>query len=225
MYASYKVKAIRRRKPTVASKIATAIAARKRKVSRVYARPELKYGDTTINPGAVPAGGYLACINQIAQGTDFQQRIGRLVLAKYVQVDLFLSAPTLAAQVDYGLVALVVDSGPEGALATAADIYSIFALYNGMPFRNLAVNADRFKVLKQSTYMVQNAVNGPNIEWRERWMVRVPLKNSKVRYTGAGGAIPETNAIIMVILSQANAGSVVTSPALTMTTRFAYIDP
>lgn len=179
-------------------------------------RPELKYGDSTFGANVIPNGGYVACINQIAAGTDYANRIGRKVTCRYVQVDWNIAPGTFA---DFGFVALVLDHASDNALANLSDIFAAFGGYYAQPFRNLAVNSARFKVLKMSLW--------PNIAssvlpCRERWMVRVPQSLAEARYAAAGGGIPQTGA--MLIVAASNLNSNITSATIQVTSRYAYTD-
>jgi len=111
---------------------------------------ELYAKDTTINLNAVPVA-TLVILNDIAEGNDIQERKGRKIVMKSLNVKG--SARVLATTVaEYGSmkIAAVYDMQANGVAPTAAQIWNDSTTGTGST-RNLD-NRDRFKVLFEKTY-------------------------------------------------------------------------
>lgn len=85
---------------------------------------ELKTIDTGLQlPGVINAGGFLGLLNGISQGTDYTERIGRQVNLESIHLRVFgLINPIANPTGDYLRTMIIVDSQPNGAAPTVADI-------------------------------------------------------------------------------------------------------
>jgi len=76
-----------------------------------YRRPgrkETHYSDNETT-AVLPTGGFITCVNSVAEGTEFNQRNGRTIMGKYIQIDLLVYPPTTSNDFDQVQWALVCD--------------------------------------------------------------------------------------------------------------------
>jgi len=182
-------------------------------------RTEIKTFD--FNSGGVPpVGGISYCINQIAAGTDFFNRIGRHI--KVVGIDFDMTfIPTATGNFDFGLAALVYDRQPNVSLATYADVYA-GGPPPGISFVNLATNANRFQILKSWVCPPLNNLAGEAP--RFRGTVRVPRNLVDVEYSSSSATIPSTGAFLILVGSFTNSGLMATSISTGFSTRILFTD-
>ncbi len=128
-------------------------------------RPEMKYYDTYILNVTVPKATTLAtitCLNHlIAQGTQMNQRIGRKIMVRSIQVKYIIFAAYDGAEtacVENLCVRLVLDRQCNGVLCTEGDIYNLNAgvSYGPIPQTRKAENLSRFDILRED-YINANA--------------------------------------------------------------------
>lgn len=206
-------------------KMAMAIVKRKdlARQRKFFSRKEVKYLDySTTYPTAIAVGGNAVCLNQIAEGDDYNQRDGRMIFGKYVQVDCMIHAPSTSGN-DWGFAAIVIDLQSNLAAPNFSDVFNAPAGNLGASFKNLASSQERFKIIKFQTWHVE--YGSPDNNVRIRWFVKIPVACSRSRYNGTIAAIPGSNACYFVIASSQNTGSTVANGAgLALTTRFAFND-
>lgn len=99
-------------------------------------------------------------LNLVAEGTDYNSRIGRSVTHKYLEISLgMICVPTttgIASNGDYGRWTIVLDRQPNGALAT----YNvIFDSATGLGNRITSINQDRFKIIASEEFAIGGNVN------------------------------------------------------------------
>lgn len=215
--------AISRRRPSVAIQ-----------VKRILAnRTEIKYKDngTTV---VYPTGGFVACVNAIAEGTDYDNRIGRHINMKYLMIDLLIQPSTLAnaaSNADSGFIAIVYDKQPNAATPSFTNVFDSVGSVPGNALLNVALDRDRYKVLKLEHYYCQPKFDTAGqllggsfqdvLGMKRRWFV--PLRDVDVEYNTASGAIPSKGSLLVCW------GSVLNSTAggtgtIQFTTRVAFTD-
>jgi hypothetical protein len=188
------------------------------KKRRIMPVAEIKFIDVAMNLTACPVGGGSSCINQVAEGTEFNTRVGRTIFGKYMVIDLTVIPPTNGAAIDSGFVALVLDHQANNALATQSDVFLVAGPY---AMKNVATNAARFKILRRWTLpILSNTAGTGGVHYR----LYMKLNNLKIQYTGAASGIPVTNALNMYWYSTDNTGAAATCFNIAYNIRFAFTD-
>lgn len=171
-------------------------------------------------------GGYTIVLNQIAEGTDYTQRIGRHITPKGCNVDAYITLNSTVGLEDAGMVALVWDFQPNAGGATYANIFDTTSANPGQAFKFTGANADRFKILWIEHFVVQsseatvNPGNFQNVKWRKYY----DLKHlPRCEYNSTGSASPQTGALLLCFGSALNTGTA-GSAALTYNARFTFTD-
>lgn len=193
--------------PTVSRKRSRSAARSRRpsvalQVKRILdKRVEQKFIDTTTNI-TLSATSYVQTLNVIGEGTDYNTRIGRHIAAKAIMIDItFLpgTVANVASNADYGIIALVWDKQPNGAVATYANIFSG---PTAQPFPNMN-NSDRFKILKLENFYIQpkfdaaGSLESPSFQEpaKRRWYV--PLRDMDVEY--GSSTTPTTGSVYLCV--------------------------
>lgn len=164
--------------------------------------PEIKYIDATATDATIVNGTAnvdLVVINGLAQGTDNTQRVGRKVLAKALEVNAVFYGPIDTINSGTAQTAvirwwIICDAQPEGASATATEIWQAGSSYI-VDHRNLQ-NSERFKVLRTGTMSLAGTVpvtastasTHPGFPNKQHLSVHVPL-NDAVKYQGTATGI------------------------------------
>jgi hypothetical protein len=194
------------------------------KKMKYMCRPEMHYLDVTggAAPAAPAVGGTVVSLNSIGEGTEYNQRNARIIIAKYIQYDFIIQIPTNSGADDFYQIAIVYDRDTSGSLPTYAQIFDTSVSPVGMAFKNIAANQDQFQILK--TLKGHVSAGPPHEVLRLRGMIKIPLKLSRVVYSSAGVSIPESGGFVLVFASLANSGTQVASYALAYNIRFGYHD-
>jgi len=126
--------------------------------------PEQKYQDVVLtlaaSTGSASATLATGCITQVGTGTDVNQRIGRKILVKSIQIKGDVSLGAGATPQDVFHIYVVQDTQANGAYATISDVFNTAGTYIGHAMRNLA-NSSRFKILAHRFVdMDANALTG-----------------------------------------------------------------
>lgn len=176
---------------------------------------ELKFFDTDINVGGfVPAGGVHASINNIAQGTAENQRIGRKCTLRSLHWNYEIGVPAVLG-VAYppsgqeGRIIVFLDKQANGASAAVTDVLETA---DWQSYRNLA-NSGRFQVLMDKTItfnsdnMTQNGVanyssKGVTKSYRVNKKLNIPLEFNGI--DGATSEIRSNNIGILFIAKNTN---------------------
>jgi len=120
-------------------------------------RNELKVIDTDqALSTTVAVGGTITLINGIAQGTDYNQRIGRKILMKSIFSKFFLVPNSTLNQVQGNIVRVMVfyDSQTNGSAPAVSDVLTT-GVYDSPLNLN---NRDRFKIIIDKYYTMGAAV-------------------------------------------------------------------
>lgn len=139
-----------KRSPRLAPRLNLAMV--RKAIGRVAeAKENLDDFNTTFNAAQTA----VVLLNGVAEGTDYNQRIGRSMTHKYVEVSIGMhsigATTNTAYPGDYGFWAIVLDRQPNGALAVFGDI---FDGANGLAHRVTSKNQDRFLIIAREEWAV-----------------------------------------------------------------------
>lgn len=189
-----------------------------RRRAPLYKNVEFKSFDVT---GALSmvldTTGQVDVLNTMVQGNDINNRIGRQVNIRSIEMRAVAQATAATGTRQECLTMLVWDKDPDGVSATIA---SILNSANVNSARNLT-NRDRFIVLKRWNYVIYPDTivnNSHTLKYYKR-------HNLKTTYNaGNAGTIADIQkgALLMVTLGQNVAG--VTAGAMTYQCRIRYLD-
>lgn len=185
---------------------------------------ERKYWDTTNGyadfNSSYPTGTTVA-LSSIAEGSDFNNRLGRSISAQYVMIDVYCymdSSATPSTSVPF-TYHILIDRQPNGSLAGTTTILDQSVITNGVfSYKNTGSNDNRFTILKTVTSAVDLQAKGP---YHERHYIRIPAVDSTIRYGGTTAAVPNTNNIIFAIAGLAASPS---DAYWNMTSRLCFTD-
>jgi len=153
---------------------------------------ELKYFDSTVVGTISTTGAILTSANLIPQGTGENQRIGRTVTVKSIQMKgIFTQPPSDDLFNDYVQLALVQDTQANGTQPAYADVYTAANNINSM--LNLD-NSQRFKVLKVWRFPLEaKTFNSTSNNWAEtkKGVSFYKRVNIPITFSGTTGVITE----------------------------------
>lgn len=193
---------------------------RKRRVyrKRAFKRMEFKSFDVT---GALSmvldSTGQVDVLNTMARGTDINERVGRQVNIKSIEIKAVSKSTAATGTRQECLTMLVWDKDPDGVLGTIA---SMLNTVNVNSARNLS-NRDRFVVLKSWRYIIYPDTLPNN----SRTLRYYRKRNLQTTYNaGNAGTIADIQkgALYLVTLGENVAG--VTAGAMTYQCRIRYLD-
>ena len=177
------------------------------KVNRIIQRKEELKELTTTGSATVQSTVNVAnviSLNSIAEGIDYNQRIGKRVTWTGIYLDF---AFRNAVSDDYGQWWIVQDKQPNGNLPGQANIMDVITT-TGQAFKNTGAQGytDRFKILAQDSWEVETGGNQIN-RFYKRY---IKLKDFDTMYTGAAAGVGITNGIYLVLGSSLSLTSVCT---------------
>lgn len=191
-----------------------------RYMKRRTCAPEIHYVDTAGALAVIPAGSAIIRCAEVAQGDDFNNRTGRIIVGKYLQLNIQLAPPTGAGNMDYVQIVVVVDKQPDAAGPIYNDIFDTLVAPVGQCFRNLKTNSSRFKILTSFHVAMANGAGGVPVVLQK--MVKIPLALSRQVYSSTAATYPETNAYYIVVASFVNSGAAATAASYSYAARFAF---
>lgn len=192
---------------------------------------ERKYLDNYNNDATgATTSGTLVGLNSIAEGTDFNQRIGRKVRAKYLEYDVaFTPGSTQVLTANYTW-AIVLDRQPNNALPTYANVFDTSVITTKpFTFKNVAQFQERFKIIKQVVGQVQVGSSGFATGNECRCKGYLPListqgkKDDIIHWSGSGSGVPNTNNYVFIYSSDLGTGANI-SPIIIAGIRLVYND-
>lgn len=153
---------------------------------------------------ASTTSGTVVCINQIAEGDDYNNRTGRKI--QTVGIDVMYAYKTSSGSLSTAQVALVYDSQPDGTTATYNTIFDL--AYNaGMAFKNTFTNGERFKIFWM-TQLPESDSSDSGTGWlhRKRRFISTKQigKHGDVKFPGTTAAVPQTGAWYLCFGDQYN---------------------
>lgn len=180
---------------------------------------EMKYFDVVVAAlTAVAAGGSVASLNSIAEGSDYNNRVGRRLVPKYVQLNYYMSATT---NLDVVKISLVWDSQPNASLATYNTIFNVATSSPALALRNVDNSVSRFKILWDEEILVAGGVTDNDNVTGQKFINLSRMQ--AVEYSGAAAAVPYTGALYLCLGSYTNSGAA-GSATCAYTARFAFND-
>lgn len=173
--------------------------------------------DMTMNVGTV------ACINQVAEGTDFNNRIGRKVAPKYLEYDLTITTTTATQPTvpTMGIVHFVWDKQPNTGLPSYNTIFDttvITATWSS--FKNLSGFGERFRILKSHPTEWSGSSNYSE-PLRIRGFLNLEPVSQNCEYNSSAAAVPSAGSLLIAYSSNE---AVASGLQLYYATRFAYTD-
>lgn len=186
----------------------------------VYPRPEVKVFDvnaagTIFNATNVAQplddDGIIICLNQIEQGSNFNQRIGASVAIRNVAYRFELDLGTTPVPTS-GRVILVWDKQPNNTLTTYGAIFG----YNSYLSFMYAPNTQRFVVLRNQQFSL--SPNGDQSLFFEGFC----KINMKSTYGSSGAQVPNTGALLLVYISDQDTAA--NQPLIQGCWRIRYLD-
>lgn len=166
----------------------------RRIIERTAEAKELYTSSASTN---VTTTGTVVPINNIAQGDDINNRTGKSIKTKQIDIQYRVISNTTNA-LGVSQVALVYDSQPNGTAPTYSAIFDITNINAGMAFRNTANFADRFKIfwIDQLPETETDDVSLSGYVHRGRKFIKVRMDDprAEVRYGGTTAAVPNSGA-------------------------------
>lgn len=184
-------------------------------VRELLGAQETKYLDNWVqlSGGTMSRAGSVVDLGLIAEGSDFNQRIGRRIKLKYLQYDIRVSCVT-ADTPDTRLPIhwtwhLVLDRQPNGTPATVANILDSTVITNGpLRMKNIGVFNERFQILKTEKGFIQPvftntaSVAVPGSYASDSCQCHGGLVIKEImQYGGSTASTPTTNDIYLVYMS------------------------
>jgi len=201
-------------------------------------KPEIKEFQYASFLNNIQQSGQLYIINQIPQGTNFNQRIGNHVRAKALQLRYIVWPPSTQTFSDDVRMIIVWDTQPNGT--AGAITYSSTTnnantiLDNGGPpaiaFKNTGLAGDRFIILKDEMISVQNngafntTLQQSNYDSKRYGKVYLDLRNQDIEYNTQTGGIPTTGALYVCWVSANNLGTATQNAQFTFLSKLTFTD-
>lgn len=182
-------------------------------------RVEMKFLDTNVAAQDMSSGPTINLVNGIAQGTDYNNRVGRRFLMKKIQINLEINPGVAQTVAEQGRVLVVYDNQSNGAAPAIGDILSISSTTS---FMNLN-NRDRFKVIWDKRYKcpVVAATNNSEFIQIDQYFRKCALE---VTNSGTGATVGSiaTGGLYVIGLSDGNTATQV--PTISFNCRIRYQD-
>lgn len=199
---------------------ATLQAAVKKAIMKVA---EIKEYSTSSAPAALTTAGAVAPLNQIAEGTEINQRVGRHLTPKGIDVCVSIAGAAVTT-LDFIYIALVWDKQPDGTTPSYATIMDTASTTNAwQAFKNTLQYRDRFTILWEERSVLENdtaVASTPNNFENNFYRKYIDLskKNLKCEYIGSGAGTPATGGLYIIYIDSAAAAQ------MGYTCKFTYTD-
>lgn len=99
-------------------------------------------------------------LNGVAEGTDYNQRVGREVTHNYIEVNIVISSNAASGSGlpgDCGFWAIILDRQPAGSLPAFNTMFDdSLSIGQGLDFRITSTNQDRFKIISRNEWSCGN---------------------------------------------------------------------
>jgi len=166
-------------------------------------KPEVKkitetYGATSFTS----AGVVYSTLDNVAQGTAYNERVGNQIKSQYMSIDYTLSSTTIAsggAPHEYRFI-VFYDKQQIGDTTPAVTDVLQFASVNS-PLNPLTVG--RFKILKN----IRGIMDANNIAYVKNLNFHIPLKSHVIRYNGSLGSDVQVGSLYMLVISSSNSAT------------------
>lgn len=192
---------------------------------------ERKYIETVASIAAITTTGTVSHLGPIAEGSDFNQRIGRKIRMKYLQYDFgvqigtTVSSPTAVGPAVNWVAHMVLDRQPNGTAPNWQQVFdtSVSGI-DCFAFKNVQLFEERFKILKTHLGQV-NSVGSIDEKARCREFIdlsKLKPEDQIMHFAGSGAAVPNTNGLFILFASDSTNNA--TFQNITYVTRFVYVD-
>lgn len=166
-------------------------------------KPELKYAQTALTNTNIGAAGQIAYLTPVAQGTDYNQRVGNKIRCKWLHLNIEVQGWTNSTSGFYGDVFIVKDKMNQGVLPTAVGAVPAILTTGdpGTSFLNRADN-DRFVVLKKFRFC-SNAFGSGGVPNGVAQEYKIYLNDMPMDFETSAGAIAgaSKNALFIVFIT------------------------
>lgn len=187
-------------------------------VSTIYGlvNSEAKFVDTSLTGTLDIAGtGYAIAVTSIAEGDDNNQRNGRKVLYKNLDLKYFVQNQNTAVP-SVCSMALVMDTKPD---AGTCDWSNVFATADEHAPLNLLLHAGRFVILHRKFFCVE-PLNAGNPKSTICYKAHINLKGIHEQFDGTAATNFEKNPIFLLGITNNNSSP----PVVQGTARLTYYD-
>lgn len=187
---------------------------------------EKKFVETVVNAADPTNAGLLTYINNVAEGTDYNQRLGRKIRPIYIQYRIQWSAVAgaITSVPVHGRTIFMLDRQPNGATTTTSTLLSQPATSTVVSqFKDSQVNAERFHWFKDLTCELWTGGQSNTIQNGFIDLIKHGEKNHcdrEVRFIGSSAATPNTNAYILFNGQDGTTNNLVFNAVV----RFCYVD-
>lgn len=181
---------------------------------------------------------FTTCLNLLTEGTEYNNRVGRSVTHKYVEVSIGLvnslanTSTAITSQGDYGFWAIVLDRQPNQGLATFS---TIFDESDGLGNRITYSNQDRFKIICREEWSIggnfqpPTAANGGTgaVPYHiHKWvdLSRMQGRDGKAKYTGNAGTIADLDEGAILFVMGSTLTTATANTVLTANIKYRYTD-
>lgn len=184
----------------------------------IKTKPEQKEFQYVSGLNAVQQYGQFYIVNQVPQGTNYNQRIGNHIRAKYLRINWIAWAPTSTYPFDDLRMIVVWDTSPNGT--TGPQVYNPTAnsastiLDNTaapiIAFKNTGLAGDRFLILKDERMTAQSqnpgvtSSNNNQFDTGRYGTCYIPLRGQDMEYNTTTGGIPTTGGLYICWVSANN---------------------
>jgi len=201
-------------------------------------KPELKEFQYVSGLNNVVQSGNLYIVNQVPQGTNFNQRIGNHIKAKYLRINWIAWAPQSTYPFDDLRMVVVWDVQPNGtagaqiynALANSANTILDNTAAPVVAFKNSGLAGDRFIILKDERMTAQSTAAAVTSAQNNQFDIRrfgdcyIDLRGQDMEYNTTTGGIPTTGALYVCWLSANNYGTSSQNGQFTFNTKLVFTD-
>lgn len=172
-------------------------------VKRARAGEERKYLETRLNNAEPGAGGSVISLDAIAEGTDFNQRVGRKIRSLYLQYNISV-VTTITASTNQSFpfsVYFVLDRQPNGTVPTVGQILDTSVVPAPYAMKNIQLFEERFKILKHHVGLSsgfgasqEDAMFSGYID-----LTKIGSRDEVMHFAGSAAAEPNTNGLYCLI--------------------------
>lgn len=185
---------------------------------------ELKFVDLPLATYACSTTGSVTLLNGVAQGTDYNQRVGRQMLLKSVELRGYAYADADgSSDLQYVRVMVVLDNATNGAAPIITDILTA---QTSISMPNLA-NRGRFRILSDQRHAFEGAITaagvGPktmNCDLYLRWPKGIVVQNN-----GTAATVGSIQSGALWLVTIGSSGSVNQNASAQLCTRVRFTDP
>lgn len=181
-------------------------------------KPEIKEWEYSSGLNQVPQYGSIMIVNQVPQGTNYNNRVGNHIRALNLRINWIAWAPPSTYTNDDLRMLVVWDTQANGAATVSVygfptTTQTILNSSNAPPitaFKNTALAGDRFIILKEHRLSVQSVapaattLNNANYDDRRFGTCYIDLRGQNIEYNTTTGGIPTTGAIYVCWVSANN---------------------